>query len=183
MGLKSMHIVVPDEFQYLYEVSPDRPVVKIPAEVLRRTAAPVERITKKTQDLIDRMLRAMKQANGIGLAAPQLGSSVRIVVLAPPGVRPIPLINPEVVSRSGEQVGQEGCLSIPGLYGDVNRALSVEVIGFDRKGRRVGYELEGLPARVAQHEIDHLDGVLFIDLADPATLHWEHPSSVQTAAE
>jgi peptide deformylase len=85
------------------------------------------------------------------------------------------LINPEVVHAEGEMIGEEGCLSIPGLYGDVKRARKVEIKAFDRKGREVEYEMEGMSARVIQHEIDHLDGILFIDKVDPASLHWMHP--------
>ncbi len=117
-----MHIVVPDEYKRLYVQSPERPVVKIPAPVLKQTALPVEKITKKTQALIDEMVRVMKKANGIGLAAPQLGVLQRIAVIAPEGLRPTTLINPRILKAEGEQVGEEGCLSIPGLYGDVTTA-------------------------------------------------------------
>ncbi len=178
-----MEIVIPDEFQYLYVTSPERPVVKIPDPVLRKRALPVESVNPETIELIERMLHVVVQANGIGLAAPQLGVSQRVIVLATPGIKPIPMVNPEVLSVEGEQVGQEGCLSIPGLYGDVKRAFNVEVKALDRKGREVVYELEEIAARVALHEIDHLDGVLFTDVADPATLHWEHPETAAAKAE
>ena len=170
-----MEIVVPDEFKFLYVQNKERPVVKIPADVLRRQAEPVVKLGKKQLSLIDDMIRIMKMANGIGLAAPQVGSLQRIIVIAPSGVKPTPLINPVIVKAEGEQIGQEGCLSIPGLYGDVKRADYVEVEAIDRYGREVILELEGLPARVVQHEIDHLEGVLFIDKVDAATLHWKNP--------
>jgi peptide deformylase len=178
-----MEIVVPDEYQYLYRQTPDWPVVKIPAPVLRATASPVVKVNKKTQELIDELIRVMKIANGIGLAAPQVGVSQRVIIVAPPGLKPLPLVNPKVLSVDGVQVGQEGCLSIPGLYGDVERALRVEVEALDRRGRPAVFELEEIAARVALHEIDHLDGVLFIDKADPATLHWEHPAGASEPAE
>lgn len=178
-----MHIVVPDEFKHLYEQSPVRPVVKIPAPVLRDKAQAVERISKKTQALIDDMMRVMKKANGVGLAAPQVGVLQRIIVIAPQGVRPTALVNPRILRSEGEQIGEEGCLSIPGLYGDVKRAAKVEVEAYDRQGRRVVYEMEGMPARVVQHEVDHLDGVLFIDKVDPATLHWMDPEASLSDAE
>lgn len=178
-----MEVVVPEAFQYLYEVSPMRPVLKVPNPVLRQTAAGVGKITPKTQELIDRMVTIMKNANGIGLAAPQVGVLQRVLVIAPPGVKPTAMINPKVVSQEGEQIGQEGCLSIPGLYGDVQRPLKIEVEALDRRGRELVYELEGISARVAMHEIDHLDGVLFIDKADPATLHWEQPESAPEIGE
>jgi peptide deformylase len=170
-----MEIVVPEEFRCLYVRDAERPIYKIPADVLRQKALPVAKFTKKTQVLAESMLRVMRGANGVGLAAPQVGVLERVVVMAPEG-RPAVMVNPEIVSREGSQVGEEGCLSIPGLYGDVERAALVVVRCLDRKGRACEYELEGLSARVAQHEIDHLDGVLFIDRADPATLHWAHPS-------
>jgi len=171
-----MQIVVPDDFKHLYVVDKEHPVVKIPAEVLRQKALEVTKLTKKTQFLLDDMARIMRRANGVGLAAPQIGILQRIVVIAPEGMRPTALINPRVVKMTGEQIGQEGCLSIPGLYGDVKRALYVEVEATDRKGRELTFELEGMPARIVQHEIDHLDGVLFIDKVIYETLHWVDPS-------
>ncbi len=170
-----MQVVVPEDYRYLYEPNPDVPIVKIPDEVLRQTAAEVSRVTKKTQLLIDDMLRAMRKANGIGLAAPQMGVLQRVIVIAPHDLRPMALINPVIVKRDGSQIGQEGCLSIPGLYGDVERFAYVEVDALDRKGREITLEMEGLSARVVQHEIDHLDGVLFIDKVDVTTLHWQPP--------
>jgi len=170
-----MQIVVPDEYKYLYVQNKERPVVKIPDPVLRKVAIEVPKISKKTLLMIDDMLRIMKKANGVGLAAPQIGILQRVIVIAPEGMRPQALINPKIVIAKGEQVGQEGCLSIPGLYGDVKRALYVEVEATDRRGRELTYELEGMPARVVQHEIDHLDGVLFIDKVLQETLHWTDP--------
>jgi len=172
-----MDIVVPDEFKYLYEQSKERPVVKVPAAVLRQPAQEITKIARKHSLLVDEMMRIMKQANGVGLAAPQIGILQRIIVIAPSGTRPTALINPTIIKSEGEMVGEEGCLSIPGLYGDVKRAAYVEVEAYDRKGRCFTYELEGMAARVVQHEIDHLDGVLFIDKVDPATLHWMHPDA------
>ncbi len=170
-----MEIVVPDEFKYLYVQNAQRPVVKIPAPVLREKCAAVTRVTKKTQFLVDDLFRAMRKANGVGLAAPQLGVAQRVVVIAPFDTKPMALINPVIVKAEGELIGQEGCLSIPGLYGDVKRAAKIEIDAFDRKGRAISIDLEGMPARIAQHEIDHLDGILFIDKVDIATLHWTHP--------
>lgn len=172
-----MQVVVPDEFKYLFVTDESRPVVKIPAKVLRQKCEPVKKVDKKIDELIDRMLKAMKDANGIGLAAPQLGVPLRVIVVAVAGMKPLPLINPVIVSSEGEQIGEEGCLSIPGLYGEVKRAETVEVEGYDRKGRKVVFEMTELAARVLQHEVDHLDGVLFIDKVDESTLHWTHPKS------
>ncbi|MCC7103400.1 MAG: peptide deformylase [Fimbriimonadaceae bacterium] len=170
-----MDIVVPDEFKYLYVTNAERPVVKIPDPVLRKICQDVSSVSKKTEALISTMMNALKLANGIGLAAPQMGSLDRIIIVAPAGTKPLVLINPVITERHGEQIGQEGCLSIPGLYGDVLRSESVEVQAYDRKGKPMSYEMSGLPARVIQHEVDHLDGILFIDKVDMATLHWSHP--------
>lgn len=170
-----MQIVVPDEYQYLYVQNAERPVVKIPAEVLRQKALEVLKVNKKTASLVDRMMAILKKANGIGLAAPQIAELQRVIVIAPPGYKPRALINPVITETHGEQVGVEGCLSIPGLYGDVQRFAKILVEATDLRGKHFEYELEGLPARVVQHEVDHLDGILFIDKVDPATLHWEHP--------
>ncbi len=169
-----MEIVVPDDFKYLYVQNDERPVVKIPAEVLRQKAAEVK-FSKKTGLLIDSMMRIMKNANGIGLAAPQVGVLQRVIVIQPEGMKPQALINPVVVQSEGEIVLEEGCLSIPGLYGSVVRPEFVIVDALDRRGREMTYELEGMPSRVVQHEIDHLDGILFIDKVDVTTLHWSNP--------
>ncbi len=178
-----MQIVVPDEYRHLYVQNRERPIVKIPAEVLRQVAPEVSKITKKTLLLIDEMMRIMRKANGVGLAAPQVGVLQRVIVVHPEGMRPTAMINPKIVKVEGEQVGQEGCLSIPGLYGDVKRAMLVEVEAQDRRGRVFTYELQGMPARIAQHEIDHLDGVLFIDKVIAETLHWMNPDSVSSPTE
>ncbi|MEA2552388.1 MAG: peptide deformylase [Fimbriimonadaceae bacterium] len=178
-----MQIVVPDDYKYLYVRNEQRPVFKIPDPVLRQKAAEVPKVSKKILKLIDDMMRSMKMANGIGLAAPQLGHLHRIIVIAPDGMKPTALINPRVTLKEGEQTGLEGCLSIPGLYGEVKRAAKVEVEALDRQGREVVYEMEGMPARVVQHEIDHLDGILFIDKVDASTLHWSHPDGEAVQAE
>lgn len=170
-----MEIVVPDDYKHFYVQNSERPVVKIPAPVLRQKAPTLEKITKKTGLLIDSMIRIMKQANGIGLAAPQVGVLQRVIVIAPEGIKPQALLNPVVVKAEGEITLEEGCLSIPGLYGNVTRPEFVIVEAMDRRGREFTYELEGMPARVVQHEIDHLDGILFIDKVDMATLHWSNP--------
>lgn len=170
-----MEIVVPTEFKFLYETNEQRPVVKIPEPVLREVAKPIEKISKRHVKLAEKMVAIMKNANGVGIAAPQVGVSERIVVIAPER-KPIVLVNPSITEKSGTQIGEEGCLSIPGLYGDVERFESVIVEAYDIKGRPIEFEMKGYPAVVVQHEIDHLDGILFIDKVNEATLHWMDPN-------
>lgn len=176
-------IEVPAELEHLYDDRASRKIKKVPAPVLRLVARPVEKITKRHLLLIETMIEAMHEAHGIGLAAPQIGVSERIVIIAPGGQRPVPVINPEIVHAEGEIVGEEGCLSIPGLYGDVKRASLVRLKGLDRKGRPVLYELKNLSARIAQHELDHLDGRLFTDWVDMETLHWRDPNALPEDAD
>lgn len=178
-----MQIVVPEEFQYLYERSPARPVVKIPDEVLRKATEPVTKLTKRTEMIISDLIRIMKLANGVGLAAPQIGVSQRIFVMAPEGSKPLVMINPVIIASEGEYTGEEGCLSIPGLYGDVTRPEYVKVHACDRKGREFEFEFEGMYSKVFQHEFDHLEGTLFIDKVKMETLHWAHPEGNPTAAD
>ncbi|CAN5585413.1 peptide deformylase [soil metagenome] len=176
-----MEIVVPEEFQHLYQVNRDRPVLKIPDDRLRAKTVEIERINKKVDLLVNDMMRILRRANGVGLAAPQLGIAQQVIVIAPDEMKPTAMINPILIKSEGEQTGVEGCLSIPALYGDVTRAEYVEVEAFDRKGRRMVWELEGLPARVVQHEIDHLHGILFIDKVIKETLHWQDPDTAAAA--
>jgi peptide deformylase len=178
-----VQVDVPEEFQHLFEQSAKRPVVKIPAPVLRQRCTEVGKIGPKTLKLIDEMTRVMKVARGIGLAAPQIGVGLRVIVIAPEGMKPVPMINPIITRRAGEMVGEEGCLSIPGLYGDVVRSKKVEVEALDRRGNTVVYELEDMPSRVVQHEIDHLDGVLFIDKVLPETVYWSDPEKPKQSGE
>ncbi len=140
--------------------------------VLRQVAKPVTRYTQELQQLIERMTVIMREAHGLGLAAPQVGASTRVIVYdAGDGLRV--LVNPIILKKTGEQDDPpEGCLSIPGLQGAVKRANEIRVKGFDQRGRPVMRRASELEARVIQHEVDHLDGVLFIDRADPETLVW-----------
>jgi peptide deformylase len=110
------------------------------------------------------MIPLMEAERGIGLAAPQVGWGVRLLLASPDGDRtkPIVLINPEIVKKSGSEWGEEGCLSFPGIYGDVLRAKKVTVRATDLDGKAIELEAEDLFARVLQHEIDHLDGILFV---------------------
>ena len=165
-------IDVPPELMEAWDRHPA--IVKYGQPVLRQPAKPVTRITSETSALIKKMGAIMREANGLGLAAPQVGVSTRIIVYdvsEGSGLRV--LINPKILSMSGEQIEpKEGCLSIPGLQGVVKRANEIRVRGYDEKNRPVARRVKGLEARVIQHEIDHLDGILFIDRAEPDTLEW-----------
>ncbi|HSJ52863.1 MAG TPA: peptide deformylase [Anaerolineae bacterium] len=146
-------------------------------EILRTRARKVQSVTPRLAALAEQMLETMREANGVGLAAPQVGVSLRMFVAELPEDEETGepretyiLFNPEVVKGRGEQIGYEGCLSIPGTIGEVARQDEVTVQGVDERGRGVRYKVQGYLARVFQHEIDHLDGVLYIDkLTDPAT--------------
>ena len=151
------------------------------AAILRRRAQPVRVITPDVRALIDRMFEIMREARGLGLAAPQVGVSRRILV-AQQEDQKIALVDPEILRAEGEEVATEACLSIPGLLGDVPRASRVTVRGRNRRSRFVTIEATGLLARILLHEIDHLDGILFTDrVRDPKTLRRaEHTSEVAT---
>lgn len=132
--------------------------------ILRRKALKVEKVDPPLQKLFDDMVETMYHANGIGLAGPQVGVARRIIVVDI-GEGPIKLANPRIVESSGTAWGPEGCLSIPGLLGQVERFERVVVKGLDETGQPVKIEADDLLAVVFQHEIDHLDGVLFTDKA------------------
>lgn len=133
-------------------------------EILEHVSKPVKMITPRTAILIEDMLDTMYEANGVGLAAPQVGVLKQIVVIdvSPEGDSPIILINPEILELSGEQTGQEGCLSVPGKAGIVTRANYAKVKAYNENMEEVIVEGEGLLARALQHEIDHLSGVLYV---------------------
>jgi peptide deformylase len=152
--------------------------------VLRRKAKKVAKVTPDLRQLIDDMIETMRAAPGVGLAAPQVGVSERVIVVEytededeeegapPPKKKLYTLINPEIIWASEDRVdGTEGCLSIPGWLGDVSRHEAIAVKALNRSGQKVKINAEGWLARIFQHEIDHLDGVLYIDrLVSPDTL-------------
>lgn len=130
--------------------------------VLRKKSREVKEINEKILTLIEDMKETMYHANGVGLAAPQIGI-LRKVVVIDVGEGPIVLINPEIISKEGSQIDEEGCLSIPGVQGKVDRPMKVTVKALNEKGEEFILEGQELLARAICHEIDHLDGVLFID--------------------
>jgi peptide deformylase len=168
-----------------------REIVVVDNPVLRRRAKKIAKITPEMRKLIEDMIETMRDAPGVGLAAPQVGVSERLIVVeyaegeedaddeAPPAKKKLyVVVNPEIVWASDEMVeGTEGCLSIPGWVGDVARHESVVVKGLNREGRKLKIEAKGWLARIFQHEVDHVDGVLYIDrLISPDSLRrWPPP--------
>jgi peptide deformylase len=148
-----------------------RPIVRYGDPVLHAPSAPVERIDDGIRELLDDMVATMYAAPGIGLAAPQIGVGLRVIVIdLSVGEDPsqvIKLVNPELVAREGEQKHEEGCLSIPGYGGSPARPASVTVRGLDPEGRERVYTATELLARAFCHEIDHVDGLLFVDRLSP----------------
>jgi peptide deformylase len=144
-----------------------REILVYPDPFLARKAVVVSAVDDRIRSLVRDMFETMYAAEGIGLAAPQVGVGKRVVVLdvspVDETIAPVALVNPEIVSRAGSVTGEEGCLSVPGVTGDVCRSETVEVLGMDERGDPLRIRAAGILARALQHEIDHLDGVLFID--------------------
>ncbi|MFN8666583.1 MAG: peptide deformylase [Gemmatimonadaceae bacterium] len=138
------------------------PIQVLGASILRVETTPVAEITDELQLLIDDMFETMHAAQGIGLAAPQVGRSERLAVIEIEGEKFV-LINPEIVEEEGSDKAEEGCLSIPEIYGEVERSTKVVVHAMDRDGQHYEIAADGLLARCLQHEIDHLHGKMFID--------------------
>lgn len=136
--------------------------------VLREVAEPVRKVNAEIKKLVAQMFETMALENGIGLAAPQVGVNKRVIVLdlSSEGIKPFALINPEIIKASGSDTDNEGCLSIPGVYLPVCRATKIKVRARDLNDRQIVMEVSDLLARAIQHEIDHLDGKLFVDLVD-----------------
>jgi peptide deformylase len=169
-----------------------RQIVTLPEAVLRRKARAVTKFDKDLQTLIDDMVETMREAPGVGLAAPQIGLSERIIVIeyyerqededkedVPKKVWAV--LNPEIVKSSTETVvGVEGCLSIPGLVGEVERHAAIQVKGLNRHGKPMKIKAEGWLARIFQHEIDHVNGILF---TDRATRVWKPQEEVEPEQE
>ena len=138
---------------------------KVGDEALRKVCRPVDAITPRILTLLDDMVETMRAANGVGLAAPQVGILRRIVVIEVEPGEVLELINPKIIAYSGEQDGQEGCLSVPGRWGMVKRPMHVTVRALNRRGEEVEITGHELLARCFCHELDHLDGTLYIDKA------------------
>jgi peptide deformylase len=149
-----------------------RRIVQLGEPVLRQKAKKIHRVDPSVQQLIDDLIETVQHAHGAGLAAPQIGVPLRaIVTYADEKMRIV--LNPEIVEMSEDEIEQdEGCLSIPGWYGPVRRKARVTVRGLNRKGKPIKIKSEGFEARAFQHEVDHLNGVLFVDrMDDRSKLH------------
>ena len=171
-------------------------IVTLPDEVLRKKARPVAKFDDELQTLIDNMIETMRAANGVGLAAPQIGQSIQLAVIETlpkvdeegediPDSRELFVIaNPRIVWESREVIdGIEGCLSIPGYVGEVERAYAVRIRAQDRRGKNIKLRLKGWTARIFQHEIDHLNGVLYIDKLTDRENFWTDEEYYQMRQE
>lgn len=139
------------------------PICVLPDPMLRQKAKRVTIIDRSVQRLIDDMVDTMRAALGAGLAAPQVGVSLRIAVIEMPGEDVITLINPEIIKKQGERLITEACLSVPGYQGELKRSVWVKVKARDRQGKDIRIKGEELLAQALEHEIDHLNGVLYVD--------------------
>ena len=156
------------------------PICVVPESVLRQKSKKVKLIDGSIQRLIGNMLETMHAISGVGLASPQVGVPLRIIVVGIPGEEDIVLINPEIVRRRGERLVTEGCLSVPGYFGEVKRAESVTVKGRNLDGKEIRIKASELLAQALEHEIDHLNGVLYIDRLESADkLHKIEPEIAQ----
>ncbi|QDT64232.1 peptide deformylase [Calycomorphotria hydatis] len=147
-------------------------IVHYPHPALFFESAPVREINAQLRTIVSEMFELMYAANGIGLAANQVGLPLRLFVINPTGDKEekdqeFVFLNPQILKRNGVAIGEEGCLSLPDLHGDVRRAERITVEAYDLKGQPYRLELNDLPARVVQHEYDHIDGILFLDRLDP----------------
>ncbi len=143
-----------------------RKIITTENPILRKKASKIYRFDPSIQKLADDMFETMHAARGVGLAAPQIAQSIRLFV-AEYEDRKVALVNPEIIKAEGEQLGPEGCLSIPGYVGEnIRRAEKVVIKGLDVRGKPIKVNADGWFARILQHEIDHLDGILFLDRLD-----------------
>ena len=147
-------------------------------EILRKKSKVVEEVNDKIRQILEDMVETMHKYNGVGLAAPQIGLLKRLIVIDLYDDKgPIKLVNPEIVKEKGEQEVEEGCLSFPNKYGKIVRPAQVTVIALDENGKEVKINAKGLLAQALSHEIDHLNGILFVDKVIPGTLETIEPEN------
>ncbi len=145
----------------------------LPDPVLRQKAKKVTKIDGSIQKLIDDMIDTMHAAPGVGLAAPQIGVPLRLAVIELPGEELITLINPAIIKKQGERIVAEACLSVPGYQGEIKRAVTVKVKAQDRQGKEIRLKGEELLAHALEHELDHLNGTLYIDHIESPDKLWK----------
>ncbi len=150
-----------------------RSIRVLPDSVLRQKAKKVTSIDSSVQRLIDDMIETMRAVSGVGLAAPQVGVSLRVAVIEIPGEEVIILLNPEIVKVEGKYLVEEACLSVPGYQGELERSVWVKVKAQDRQGKSIRLKGEGLLAQALQHEIDHLNGIVYIDRVQNPDKLWK----------
>lgn len=143
-------------------------ILRYPDHRLRKKSGRISKVDNKIRKLLDDMVETIHEAPGVGLAAPQVGHNIRAIVVDLSSEEEetfdlMHLINPEIIHYEGEQVGEEGCLSVPGFVANVKRKDAIEIKALDSEGKEINLEASGLLSRVLQHEIDHLDGILFFD--------------------
>ena len=147
-------------------------------EILRKKSKVVEEVNDKIRQILEDMVETMHKYNGVGLAAPQIGLLKRLIVIDLYDDKgPIKLVNPEIIKEKGEQEVEEGCLSFPNKYGKIVRPAQVTVIALDENGKEVKINAKGLLAQALSHEIDHLNGILFVDKVIPGTLETIEPEN------
>ncbi|CCZ18521.1 peptide deformylase 2 [Clostridium sp. CAG:780] len=147
-------------------------------EILRKTSREVEEVTDKIRELLDDMVETMHKYNGVGLAAPQVGILKRVIVIdLYDGEEPLQLVNPKIIKAKGKQEVEEGCLSFPNEYAKMVRPKEVTVEALDRDGKKVIITGKDLLAQALAHEIDHLNGILFVDNMIPGTLEYIDPEN------
>ncbi|HEX76434.1 MAG TPA: peptide deformylase [Dehalococcoidia bacterium] len=145
----------------------------LPDPVLRQRAKKVTTTDSSIQRLIDDMIDTMRAVSGVGLAAPQVGVPLRVAVIEIPGEEVVTLINPEIIKRQGERLVEEACLSVPGYQGEVKRSIWVKVKAQDRREKNIRLKGEELLAQALEHEIDHLNGILYIDHVESPDKLWK----------
>ena len=151
----------------------------LPDPILRQKAKKVPKIDQYVLRLIDDMIETMRAASGVGLAATQIGVPLKIAVIEIPGEEVIILVNPEIIKKEGERTIGEACLSVPGYHGEIKRAVRVKVKARDKQGRNIRVKGEEFLAQALEHEIDHLNGILYIDRVEPDTLQKLEPEPGQ----
>ena len=147
-------------------------------EILRKKAKEVEKVDDKIREILDDMVETMHQFNGVGLAGPQIGLLKRLIVIdLYDDEGPIKLINPKMIKQEGEQEVEEGCLSFPNQFAKIIRPAKVTIEALNENGEKIKIKAEGLLAQAISHELDHLDGILFIDKIIPGTLEYIEPET------